>query len=56
MCSIEKLRIFLDDNAKEVREILAKHNFYIDPISLAKLDIKEPVIKKMKDIEEEIYE
>ena len=53
MCSIEKLRMFLDDNTKEIREILAKNGFYIDPISLAKLDVKEPVIKKMENIKED---
>ena len=50
MCTIEKLRVFLDGNAKEIREILAKNGFYIDPISLAKLEITEPVIKKMEAI------
>ena len=54
MCTTEKLKIFLDNNSKEVREILAKHGFYIDPISLAKLEITEPVIKKMENIKEEI--
>ena len=54
MCTTEKLRIFLDDNIREVREILAKNGFYIDPISLAKLEITEPVIKKMEDIKEDI--
>ena len=54
MCTIEKLKIFLDNNSKEVREILAKNGFYIDVISLAKLDVKEPVIKKMENIKEEV--
>ena len=54
MCTLETLRIFLDNNAKEIREVLAKHGFYIDVIALAKLNITEPVIKKMEDIKEEI--
>ena len=54
MCMIDKLRLLLDGNAKEVREILAKNGFYIDVIALAKLDVKEPLIKKIEDIKEEI--
>ena len=51
MCTIEKLKLFLDDNVKEVREILAKNGYYIDPISFAQLNITQPVIKKVQDIE-----
>lgn len=51
MCTIEKLRVFLDDNVKEVREILAKNGYYIDPISFAQLNVTQPIIKKVQDIE-----
>lgn len=51
MCTLEKLKVFLDDNVKEVREILAKNGFYIDPVAFAQLNITQPVIKKMEDID-----
>lgn len=51
MCTIEKLRVFLDDNVKEVREILAKNGYYIDPISFAQLNVTQPIIKKVDDLE-----
>lgn len=51
MCTIEKLRVFLDDNVKEVREILAKNGYYIDPISFAQLNVTQPIIKKVQEIE-----
>lgn len=51
MCTIEKLKLFLDDNVKEVREILAKNGYYIDPISFAQLNVTQPIIKKVQDIE-----
>lgn len=51
MCTIEKLKLFLDGDVKEVREILAKNGYYIDPISFAQLNITQPVIKKVQDIE-----
>lgn len=53
MCTVEKLRIFLDDNVKEVREILAKNGYYIDPISFAQLNITQPVIKKVQNSEKD---
>ena len=52
MCTTEKLRLLLDDNVKEVREALAKNGLYLDPLVLAKLDVKEPLIKKMETIKE----
>ena len=51
MCTTEKLKLFLDDNVKEVREILAKNGYIIDIVELAKLDITSPIIKKSKDME-----
>lgn len=51
MCTIEKLRVFLDDNVKEVREILALNGFYIDPVAFAQLNVTQPVIKKVQNIE-----
>lgn len=50
MCTTEKLRLLLDDNVKEVREVLAKNGLYLDPLVLAKLDVKEPLIKKIENI------
>ena len=51
MCTIDKLKVFLDDNVKEVREILAKNGYYIDPISFAQLNVTQPIIKKVQNIE-----
>ena len=51
MCTIDKLKLFLDGDVKEVREILAKNGYFIDPISFAQLNITQPVIKKVQDIE-----
>lgn len=51
MCTIDKLKLFLDDNVKEVREILAKNGYYIDPISFAQLNVTQPIIKKVQNIE-----
>ena len=51
MCTIDKLKVFLDDNVKEVREILAKNGFYIDPLALSKLNVTEPVLRKVQEIE-----
>lgn len=53
MCTIEKLKLFLDDNVKEVREILAEYGYYIDPVAFAQLNITQPVIKKVQDIEKD---
>ena len=54
MCTTEKLRLLLDDNVREIRKILVENGYYLDPIVLAKLDVTEPLIKKMENIKEEI--
>lgn len=50
MCTSEKLRLLLDDNVREIRDILTQNGYYLDPIVLAQLDVKEPLIKKIDDI------
>ena len=47
----DNLNIFLDGDVKEVREILAKNGYYIDPIAFALLNVTQPVIKKVQDFE-----
>ena len=50
MCTTEKLRLLLDDNVREIRKILVENGYYLDPLVLAQLDVKEPLIKKMENI------
>lgn len=52
MCTTEKLRLLLDDNVREIRKILVENGYYLDPLVLAQLDVKEPLIKKIETIKE----